>query len=203
MEANDLSWRLLSASELEQLYLRHMRRDFPPRELKPLSAILNSVRDNVAHVWGVFSGGELAAYLYMVRPAGCDVSQLDYFAVLPERRSAGLGAQLLAALPEHESGARAILIEAENPDDAPDSVMARRRLNFYHRCGAVDTGWLEHLYDAWFCVMVLQCGEAPVDTEYAMAALGACYRRALGREWRKYARFYAPGERTRELKKED
>ena len=100
------SWRKLNEKELTRVYLDEMRRDFPPTELKPLSMILNSE----------FDGETLAAYLLMVRPAGSRVSQLHYFAVLPEYRSAGLGAQLLADLPQHERGAQAILIEAECPD---------------------------------------------------------------------------------------
>ena len=44
----------------------------------------------------------------MVRPAGCEVSQLDYCSVLPAYRSSGVGAKLLAALPAHEEGAKAI-----------------------------------------------------------------------------------------------
>ena len=107
------SWRKLNEKELTRVYLDEMRRDFPPTELKPLSMILNSEADGTAHTWGVFDGETLAAYLLMVRPAGSRVSQLDYFAVLPEYRSAGLGAQLLADLPQHERGAQAILIEAE------------------------------------------------------------------------------------------
>lgn len=105
------SWRKLNEKELTRVYLDEMRRDFPPTELKPLSMILNSEADGTAHTWGVFDGETLAAYLLMVRPAGSRVSQLDYFAVLPEYRSAGLGAQLLADLPQHERGAQAILIE--------------------------------------------------------------------------------------------
>ena len=90
------SWRKLNEKELTRVYLDEMRRDFPPTELKPLSMILNSEANGTAHTWGVFDGETLAAYLLMVRPAGSRVSQLDYFAVLPEYRSAGLGAQLLA-----------------------------------------------------------------------------------------------------------
>ena len=90
------TWRLLTGPELTEVYLNEMRRDFPAGELKPLSMILNSEADGTAHTWGVFDGETLAAYLLMVRPAGSRVSQLDYFAVLPEYRSAGLGAQLLA-----------------------------------------------------------------------------------------------------------
>ena len=122
------SWRKLNEKELTRVYLDEMRRDFPPTELKPLSMILNSEADGTAHTWGVFDGETLAAYLLMVRPAGSRVSQLDYFAVLPEYRAAGLGAQLLADLPQHERGAQAILIEAE--------CRIRRRTKLW-RCG----GW--------------------------------------------------------------
>lgn len=151
------NWRKLNEKELTQVYLDEMRRDFPPTELKPLSMILNSEANGTAHTWGVFDGEILAAYLLMVRPAGSRVSQLDYFAVLPEYRAAGLGAQLLADLPQHERGAQAILIEAECPDKAEDEAMAVRRLGFYARCGARNTGFTEHLFDAWFRILVLDC----------------------------------------------
>ena len=117
------SWRKLNEKELTRVYLDEMRRDFPQSELKPLSMILNSEADGTAHTWGVFDGEQLAAYLLMVRPAGSRVSQLDYFAVLPEYRASGLGAQLLAMLPEYEKGAQAILIEAECPDKAEDEAI--------------------------------------------------------------------------------
>ena len=35
--------------------------------------------------------------------------------------------------------------------------MAVRRLGFYARCGARDTGFTEHLFDAWFRILVLDC----------------------------------------------
>ena len=150
-----LTWRLLTAEELTKVYLDEMRRDFPQSELKPLSMILNSEAAGTAHTWGIYDGDALAAYLLMVRPVGCAMSQLDYFAVLPRYRASGLGAALLAELPGHENGCQAILIEAECPEKAEDEAMAVRRLGFYARCGAVDVGWTEHLFDAWFRVLVL------------------------------------------------
>ena len=68
-------WRLLTGPELTDVYLNEMRRDFPAGELKPLSMILNSEADGTAHTWGVFDGDTLAAYLLMVRPEGCRMSQ--------------------------------------------------------------------------------------------------------------------------------
>ena len=157
MNPENLTWRLLTAEELTNVYLNEMRRDFPAGELKPLSMILNSEAAGTAHTWGVYKDDALVAYLLMVRPVGCEVSQLDYFAVLPQYRAGGIGAVLLAALPDHEKGAQAILIEAECPEKAEDEAMAVRRLGFYARCGAKDTGWTEHLFDAWFRVLVLPC----------------------------------------------
>ena len=148
MNPESLTWRLLTAEELTNVYLNEMRRDFPAGELKPLSMILNSEAAGTAHTWGVYEDDALVAYLLMVRPVGCEVSQLDYFAVLPQYRAGGIGAVLLAALPDHEKGAQAILIEAECPEKAEDEAMAVRRLGFYARCGAKDTGWTEHLFDA-------------------------------------------------------
>ena len=199
MNPETLTWRLLTADELTRVYLDEMRRDFPAGELKPLSMILNSEAAGTAHTWGVYDGDALAAYLLMVRPVGCAVSQLDYFAVLPQYRNSGLGAALLAALPNHENGAQAILIEAECPEKAEDEAMALRRLGFYARCGARDTGWTEHLFDAWFRVLVLPCfGSNVRSPEEAVNQLADCYRRTMGDQWRRYVTFYRPdGVETR------
>jgi len=191
---NTLTWRLLTAEELTRVYLNEMRRDFPPTELKPLSMVLNSEAVGDSHTWGVYDGETLVAYLLMVRPRGATVSQLDYFAVLPACRAAGLGAKLLAALPGKEAGADAILIEAECPEKADDEAMAVRRLGFYARCGAVDTGWTEHLFDAWFRVLVLPAEGKTLDAETANKELADCYSRVMGADkWRRYVQLYRPG----------
>lgn len=84
------TWRLLTPGELTDVYLQEMRRDFPAGELKPLSMILTSEAEGLAHTWGVFDGETLAAYLLMVRPDGSAISQLDYFAVVPAYRAGAL-----------------------------------------------------------------------------------------------------------------
>ena len=172
------TWRLLTPGELTDVYLQEMRRDFPAGELKPLSMILTSEAEGLAHTWGVFDGETLAAYLLMVRPEGSAISQLDYFAVVPAYRAGGLGAKLLAALPEYEAGAQAIIIEAEVPEKAEDEAMAVRRLGFY----------------AWFRILVLPCPGAPeLSDKDALDALVSCYKRTISEsQWRKYVQFYAP-----------
>jgi GNAT superfamily N-acetyltransferase len=194
-----LTWRLLNETELTQVYNEQMRRDFPPEELKPLDMILHAAALGVGHTWGVFDGETLLAYLLMVRPQGSCISQLDYFAVLPAYRGEGLGAQLLAELPAHEQGAQAIIIEAECPEHAPDEAMAHRRLGFYARAGAIETGWSEHLFDAWFRILVLPCvpwAELPTEEEM-VRRLAECYCFSISPErWRAFVRFFRPDGST-------
>ena len=89
MKPQNFTWKKLTTDELTRVYLDEMRRDFPPSELKPLSMILNSEAAGMAHTWGVFAEDTLVSYLLMVRPAGCEVSQLDYFSVLPAYAARG------------------------------------------------------------------------------------------------------------------
>lgn len=189
----NFTWRLLTADELTRVYLDEMRRDFPAGELKPLSMILQSEADGSAHTWGVYDGETLAAYLLMVRPQGCAASSLDYFAVVPAYRAGGLGAKLLAQLPQYERGASAILIESECPEKAEDEAMAVRRLGFYARCGAQDTGWTEHfLGTSWFRILSIPCMAAEaLPAEQVVDALADCYRRSIP-DWKKHVQLYRP-----------
>lgn len=206
-DAAALRWRRLDAAALEAVYRSEMLRDFPAGELKPLQMILDGEARGMGHSWGVYDGDTLAAYLLMVRPQGLSACLLDYFAVLPAYRASGLGAQLLAALPAQETGADAILIESELPERAEDPAMARRRLGFYARCGARDTGWTEHLFDAWFKILVLDPpGRQPLAGDAAARALMESYRRFLGEvvrgedarrllhgaPWKQYVQFFRP-----------
>ena len=78
-------------------------------------------------------------------------------------------------------------------EKADDEAMAVRRLGFYARCGAVDTGWTEHLFDAWFRVLVLPAKGETLDAETANKELADCYSRVMGADkWRRYVQLYRP-----------
>ena len=101
-----------------------MRRDFPAGELKPLSMILTSEAEGTAHTWGVFDGDTLAAYLLMVRPEGCRVSQL-----------AVNGRDLMAAgIPAGPALRRVLealldgVIRAEYPNEKPALLAAAQKI---------------------------------------------------------------------------
>ena len=65
---------------------------------------------------------------------------------------------------------------------------------FVSRCGARDTGFTEHLFDAWFRILVLDCpGAGTFADRQAVDALVDCYRRTISEtEWQKYVQFYCP-----------
>ena len=118
------TWRLLTGPELTEVYLNEMRRDFPAGELKPLSMILTSEAEGTAHTWGVFDGDTLAAYLLMVRPEGCRVSQL-----------AVNGRDLMAAgIPAGPALRRVLealldgVIRAEYPNEKPALLTAAQKI---------------------------------------------------------------------------
>ena len=118
------TWRLLTGPELTEVYLNEMRRDFPAGELKPLSMILTSEAEGTAHTWGVFDGDTLAAYLLMVRPEGCRVSQL-----------AVNGRDLMAAgIPAGPALRRVLealldgVIRAEYPNEKPVLLAAAQKI---------------------------------------------------------------------------
>ena len=102
-----------------------------------------------------------------------------------------LAAYLLMVRP---AGSRVSQLEAECPDKAEDEAMAVRRLGFYSRCGARDTGFTEHLFDAWFRILVLDCpGAGTFADRQAVDALVDCYRRTISEtEWQKYVQFFWP-----------
>ena len=57
----------------------------------------------------------------------------------------------------------------------------------------MDVGWTEHLFDAWFRVLVLPCGRTTPDAETTVQGLADCYRRTMGDpQWKKHVTFYRP-----------
>ena len=180
-----LVWRLLSESQLRDMYDRELGRDFPAAELRPCAGAAELVRRGVYRPWGVFAPGEngapaLCAYLFLAGPAAPDGPVLlDYFGVLPSFRAAGLGGVLLGQLARREN--RTILIESELPQRAPDPAMARRRLGFYGRCGALLTPFWDRAFQGWFQVMVLCAPGADTARQQAAAGqdLAAIYRQLM------------------------
>ena len=186
--------RCLTEAELDEIYDTDLARDFPPEELRPKAAALEIMRRGAYRPWGVFLPeselpgaaplARLAAYLLIACPLETGPVLLDYFAVRPLGRNKGLGTRLLAQLAEKEG--RPIFIESELPEIAPDAALARRRIGFYHRCGAVDTPWWDRAFEGIFSVLVLPVPGQPETARLPASALPELYRALMpGEEFMK------------------
>ncbi len=142
--------RLLTFEEASLVYKQHTKRDFPANELKPWKSIARMWKQDSYFALGVFedAGGAetldaLRGYAFFVDPPECGACLLDYYAILPAYRSAGLGGRTLRRLSEmvRDKG-KYILLETEDIDFAKtDEQIAERerRDAFYTRNGCVKT----------------------------------------------------------------
>ena len=179
-----LTLRVLSEAEIRILYTFHMTRDFPPSELKSLTAILNLCERNEYDALEARENGSFIAYALVYRPQSGRILLLDYLAVEPEIRCRGYGHQLLEALKEYYADmADCLMIECERPKASPDIMEARRRIRFYQHADALLTNVRVWLFDVEYSILVMPCTgyEVPKDKNWAQEILGM-YRQMLPSE---------------------
>lgn len=153
---SDPQFRLLRPEELERLYHAHMKRDFPPAELKPLSRLLAMTQRGIYEPYGLFQEGELLAYALYWKAGADPYVMLDYFAVLPEGRNQGTGSALLRDMLDRFCGEdRGVFGEVEIPDTGDEEVDAlrRRRLGFYARAGLREMGYHSKVFGVPYIVL--------------------------------------------------
>lgn len=149
-------FRLLSREELAALYDAHMRRDFPPDELKPLSTLLHLMEKGSYEPYGLFWAGELIAYALYWKAGTDPYVLLDYFAVVPEERNKGTGSALLGDMLERfcQNGAGVFgEVEAPVTGDREVDALRRRRLGFYARAGLRRMGYTSRIFGVPFIVI--------------------------------------------------
>ena len=150
--------KIMSASELEDLYANHMFRDFPAPEIKPLSTLKQLLSTGEYVPLAFIEDGQMIGYTLLIACDGKNAYLLDYFAVLPQFRSGGRGSRILKYLREHFIGkTHQILIECEHPDFAPDRAQALRRLRFYNSAGAKKAEIETKLFGVRYLVFALTC----------------------------------------------
>ena len=130
--------RLLTAEQLEQVYHRYMKVDFPPSERRPLASIRRLRQSGHYDTWGLWAGETLSGYAFLWRTEGEECALLDYLAVCPGERGRGWGTLALELIKIRYGEGCPILAEAEAPEKgAPpeQNEPRRRRLDFYRRAG--------------------------------------------------------------------
>ena len=148
----------------ESVYNEYMKKDFPSNELKPFFAIKQAMEEGTYTAFGAYRGGELYGYAYFARAEkdGETIALLDYFAVVPEKRGQGIGSEILKTLSPERLSYACVLIESESLEGASDPEereIRARRIRFYKKCGAVDTGVAAQLYGVDYDILAVGCGE--------------------------------------------
>ena len=173
-----MNWQLIDNNEMERIHVRKMHRDFPPGELKGVDVMERLRADGCYWPYACYDeAGRLLAYAFLCGLPGEPNVLLDYYAVLPAVRCRGLGAELLARLRGVCAGRwQGILIEAEDPAEAPDEGLAIRRLGFYTRAGARMLKWESRVFGVHYRLFCLPCAEKDAPAAEDDALVGSLAR---------------------------
>lgn len=108
-------------------------RAFPASERKPFSIILSMYRKGKTDLWCILQKGRCVGFASTVN--GDCLILLDYFAVSPQCRGAGIGTSALLQLLQQYSG-QGLFVEIESTAPAgADQQLRIRRKQFYCSCG--------------------------------------------------------------------
>ena len=157
-------FRKMNENEIAKIYETRMTEDFPPMELKPLHSMIDMMEQGIYECLLVYDE-EPIGYACVLLPERISYGLLDYLGTFSEKRNAGYGSQVLQELAGHYQD-RVLMIESEYPDDAPDKTMAERRLRFYQRNGAADTGIESRVFGAHYVNLMLSGQQK--DEPYAL-----------------------------------
>ena len=121
-------------SQLYELY----EMAFPEQEKKPLHVMEQLVEDGKMEMLAIVDGDEFVGLAINMLSGNCAL--LDYYAIIPEKRSGGYGSKGLEVLLVHFKNQKYIF-EIEIQDEQADNAQERkRRKAFYLRNGLKETG---------------------------------------------------------------
>lgn len=155
-----MNLKKLTDRELLDVYTTYSPLYFPSEELKPLQTVEWLLSKEIYHAYGFYDKDQLLAYACLIQAKGQSVVLLDYYAVLEQYRSSGIGGIFLQKLAERLSDKEGLYIESEDPafaHDSADCELRKRRIAFYERNGALRTGLLSQLFGVDYTILFLPC----------------------------------------------
>jgi ribosomal protein S18 acetylase RimI-like enzyme len=114
---------------------------FPPSERDDTEDLVASIAAGERLCYIARRNGELIGFAVAFSLDGLSVALLEYLAVAPQERNAGVGGALLTHLRTNlgsDGGALGMVLEVEPPQEADgeESTLRERRIGFYLRHGA-------------------------------------------------------------------
>jgi len=180
----------LDTPEICRVYRQHLKRDFPADELKPLFVIKGHIKNNFYQAFGLFADSSasskhslknLLAYAYLCgRPSG-SLMLLDYLAVLPDRRSQGLGSTFLDLVQNELQDVTGLVAEVERVDVAETETernVRQRRLDFYLRAGFCQSSVRGNIFGVDYTIVYRPLSRELNETEL-LSAMEQLYHEML------------------------
>lgn len=171
----------LGIGDAAEIYRKHLKKDFPPDERRPLFIMKRKMREGSYIFLGIYEDNALCSYATLFR-SKCGALMIEYFAVLEGMRGRGIGSRALRAVTDKYAGGCTVFIEADDPESETDDDGRRtalRRIEFYRRNGFTETDIRSHLFGVDY--VILKAGGT--DDGAALAAvLGQLYLELMGRK---------------------
>ncbi len=148
----------MEEEEIRNVYEIHMKKDFPPDELKPLKAIFAMLERGFYDCFGFYEEGKLKAYAFFVIHPQWEVGLLDYLAVCEPYRGSGIGGKCLRAVKDYYKDKKGILLECESVDSGgdPQEIKIReQRIRFYERNGCRKTDVKSRLFGVEYTILYM------------------------------------------------
>ena len=170
--------RELTINEPEEIYEKHLRRDFPPDEVKPFSIIREMSSKRNYYMYGFYERGKgqgeetLCAYAFLLADYKRKMLLLDYFAVCGQLRGSGYGSHALAMLREECAAWNGIMIEVEDDElpglDEETRKVRQRRIVFYKGANCQMTTTRCRLWGVDYRIMILPVMDSRAGEDMAI-----------------------------------
>ncbi len=183
-----MEMKQLNLKEREELYKKHLSKDFHKDEVKPFEMIEALITQNKYRCYGFFENEVQMGYGYFTKAPNGKAILLDYLVVFEQNRNKGLGSVFLGLVKERlqEEGAF-LLAEVENPEFAPserERTIRQRRIIFYQRNGFGMTKVRSRIFQDNYHIIFLPLKE-DASNELALLELNQIYQAVFGGEFLK------------------
>ena len=186
--------KTMDFAQITQVYNECLCKHFPENERKPLKKMKAMWNEKQYQGVGLYDEkDDFLGYAFFVICKNCKYILLDYFAVLEEYRSAGIGSIFLGKMKGYFPDCQGIIIETEDEElgsSEKEQTERKKRNAFYLRNGVKRMNIKSEIYTARYEIFVLPIGEG-VTRESCHKDMLRIYQYMIpGEKNKKHVRFW-------------